>query len=295
MAKRHSNPIVYQQSQAILKHLFGGYGLRIICFVIFALIFLSLSVNVLWVWIVDGFSQFTCEKNLTFVGILLAFVAMVLFGYFRAKRAGEAVGHISVIETKEVVACKVLIVFLSFPGKDLPLISNLIEKKVSEEKITDLQFRQQFCGGWRMLLEAIAYHLKDKRLEKVVILPSLETLEEMKRLKDLYSVIGDRSVEIIAAGDLLDNSKWKNGVHYEKATDLRNCLHDVYEQLKKEKDKEGKNRYMEENIIVDITSGQKVCSSVATVMSLAIGRQFQYISTHDYKARTFNICYQSDS
>ncbi len=34
---------------------------------------------------------------------------------------------------------------------------------------------------------------------------------------------------------------------------------------------------------------------MATAMSLAAGRQFQYISTHDYKVKTFNISYQPDA
>ncbi len=163
----------------------------------------------------------------------------------------------------------------------------MTKKKAEKANITDLQSRQKFGGSWRMLLEAIAYHLKDNHLEKVVLLPSPETVKEMDRLRELYRVISDNSVDIIAAGDLSDDSEWTNGVHYEKARDLRDCLHYVYEQLKK------RHGYLTEDIIVDITSGQKVCSSVATAMSLTADRQFQYISTHDYKVKTFNISYHA--
>lgn len=107
------------------------------------------------------------------------------------------------------------------------------------------------------------------------------------QLQKLSSRFGERSVTIVSAGELSGDSKWSKGVDYEKAQELRNCLHDVYDHLRQE-------GFLTEDIIVDITSGKKVCSSVATVISLAAGRQFQYISTDSYDVKTFTICYQPD-
>ncbi len=130
MAKRRTNLIDYQQFQIGLKHLFGGHRLFAICFVIFILICLNLSGNVFWVLLTDGF----CSLKFVHLAIPFVFAAAIFLTYSLANQAGEAVGNLSVIETAEVSECKVLIAFLSFPGKeDLPLISELIDEKKSRE------------------------------------------------------------------------------------------------------------------------------------------------------------------
>ena len=46
-------------------------------------------------------------------------------------------------------------------------------------------------------------------------------------------------------------------------------------------------------MIVDITGGQKVTTVAGAVISIIEGRRFQYVSTHDYKVRTYDIAYEN--
>jgi hypothetical protein len=44
--------------------------------------------------------------------------------------------------------------------------------------------------------------------------------------------------------------------------------------------------------MVDITGGQEVPTVAGAAVALGEGRRFQYVSTRDYKVRTYDIMYQ---
>jgi len=45
------------------------------------------------------------------------------------------------------------------------------------------------------------------------------------------------------------------------------------------------------DVLVDITGGQKVPTVAGAAVALADGRHFQYVSTHDYQVRTYDVTY----
>ncbi|BBO79926.1 hypothetical protein DSCO28_04920 [Desulfosarcina ovata subsp. sediminis] len=145
-----------------------------------------------------------------------------------------------------------------------------------------------------MPLEAIAYHVEKNTLETVIVIPSADTPSTEKKEDGTFRMVGkftrlfekSHKFEVLNAGEI--HQRWMEGVNYESARDLRDCLHDLYTWLRQK-------QYADDDIIVDITSGQKVCASVASVMSLSIGRQVQYVSTQDYTVRAYNISYEASA
>jgi hypothetical protein len=125
----------------------------------------------------------------------------------------------------------------------------------------------------------------------VVVLPSADnqkgsgTYKHYQSFKDLIERADDGKVFVHNA--LEANPRWRQGVDYESARIIEECLNDVYQWLHQEK-------YRDDETLIDITSGQKIGSAVASIISLEAGRQVQYVSTRDYSVRYYDITYEKN-
>lgn len=64
-------------------------------------------------------------------------------------------------------------------------------------------------------------------------------------------------------------------------------MEDAYQYLK------GTCGIKEDEILIDITGGQKVTTISGAIVALGAGRCFQYISTTDYSIKTYDIDYEA--
>lgn len=175
---------------------------------------------------------------------------------------------------------RALIMFLSPIGEDRTWLTAQETRGV----ITETSYRERFKKSWRMPVEAIAYHLG--RLDKIVIIPSIDapgkndgTHHDAELFKTTIrsALPADKrlAIEIVEPAD------------FEGAKELADRLHEVFTQLVAA-------GYKEDEIIVDITGGQKVPAAAGTVVALGKDRSIQYVSTRDYKVRSYNITYRGD-
>jgi hypothetical protein len=145
-----------------------------------------------------------------------------------------------------------------------------------------------------MPIEAIAYHL-DRPLKKVVVLPSSDyvrgdgtkdpgTYSDFGLFATMVStMIGDGPrVEIVSLADFAKH-RWMNGVDFETAQEMVEALDSIYASLNEV--------YKDNEIMVDVTGGQKPPAVVGAAVALEDYRRFQYVSTRDYKIRSYDITY----
>jgi hypothetical protein len=208
---------------------------------------------------------------------------------------------------------RALIVFLSPPKRDIDLVREIVESKWDDANLADAEFRRKFCDSWRIPLEAIAYHAEARsgaaagRLREVIVIPSadragaagvtsgtyhdlplfcqlLETLRNSTPMMSPFSVRGLKDLLDTCGVQLLPARDYSAGVDFESALAMVNALTDAYDALTR-------LDFPDKDILVDVTGGQKVPTVAGAVVALAEGRRFQYVSTHDYLVRTYDVTY----
>jgi len=301
--KNRSVPAFFDQRQtkAGFLHLFGSHSLLVILLASLSIITLDWFGDGIWnlVSLVGKMllSSTSIDRQvMTIFGRLIWFPCMLVGWWFLIRKSFDSVANLIVNEQSGAPGCKVLIIFLSPPGKDVQLIQKLLEPSGSgiSGKIENRRFRENFGSSWRMPLEAINFHLQQKTLERVMMVPSATvrtatgeregTFKYFQDFKHLVEKLAP-AVSVHRAGEA-DREKWMEGVDYESARALRNCLSDIFQFLL------DTEHYQEEDILIDIASGQKLVSSIGTLLSLQKGRQIQYVSTTDYSVKSYNIDYE---
>ncbi len=223
--------------------------------------------------------------RLRVVGGLLAFLLVSVWLVWMASRANVTVPVI-VVQTPDPPKVAGLITFLSPPGADRAQIETFAASTVGEAEPPDP--RASLKGSWRMPLEALAYHAE--RLKYLVVIPSADdprdpqgkpgTWRDMELFK---AVVARYSGGRVAAECLPDCHQ---GVDYEDARAAKDGVDSAYASLLQRGLKTC-------DILVDITAGQKPTTIAGAAVALVEDRQFQYVSTRDYRVVTYNITYQS--
>jgi hypothetical protein len=220
------------------------------------------------------------------------FPLMMALFYFKIRRA---VSHVSlvILQDENPLPAKALILFLSPPGLDAPLIASLIHDPDLRGRIQDIEVRNRLKASWRMPLEAIAHHRP--RLEALVLIPSKDsgtsldgTWRCMEDFQSLVRTLCDpQKPKISSLAELTANQRWKNGVDFENAQELVDSIGETYQALN-QADLE------DHEIMVDVTGGQKPSSIAGAAVSLERGgRRFQYVSPKGYKLRAYDITYRT--
>jgi len=275
---------VYQQTKAGLLHLFGVHSFWAIALVSCTVVALNWFGDGLWKLITDY-----VKTNLWQTGLQIVLFPLVIIVWYQSLKSSlRQTSRLHVREDKNPAGCKVLIAFLSTPGQDEQLLESL---SLEKSCLLSQTFREQFKAGWRMSLEAIAYHNAKRTLERVVVLPSADDQKISGTYKhyQIFKALIEQAVDgkVFVHNALEANSRWRQGVDYESARAIEECLDDVYQWLRTE-------GYRDDHTLIDITSGQKVGSGVASIISLDAGRQVQYVSTRDYSVRYYDITYEKN-
>jgi len=76
----------------------------------------------------------------------------------------------------------------------------------------------------------------------------------------------------------------KNAGDFEKAKNVYDFLENTYEELKKE-------GFKEDDIVFDVTGGQKVIAIAGAMFAIPNDRHLQYVSTNDYSVKHYDLTY----
>jgi hypothetical protein len=229
-----------------------------------------------------------------YVGIVVvaAFISSLIWLYSRRRDFITVRGLI----TTEATPHKVLVVLLSLcnyeiveeidPEKDSPQLriygDSLVIKKRNMPDATTIEFSKHslrdliaaldgYNLNWQQLLRGISIHLNDDTLKCVYIIGS----SGKKTSKGSYNQI-DYAKELI--GYFLKDKD--NIVAYQKPVDFEdlNELNRTINSVAKELLARG---YSEEDIIIDVTGGQKTTSIAGAMITLSSNITFQYVQTGD--------------
>jgi len=138
--------------------------------------------------------------------------------------------------------------------------------------------------SWQMPLAMIRHHLKAGALAKVVLVPSSGkqgtwTLVEMFRR---YLVENGCWNEEEVAQRVVVAPGAEQGVNYESAEELSRGLQAAMQTLIDE-------GLAPDEIVLDITAGQKPCTAVAAILGLGEGWRVQYVSTQTKQVHEYDI------
>ena len=115
-----------------------------------------------------------------------------------------------------------------------------------------------------MPLKAIDYHKQE--LEKIIIVCSEQSFgNKDKFLKCVQNLFGKRLADIV-------NEQYIND--FEDAKSVYEFLENIYNELKKED-------FKENDIVFDVTGGQKAVSIAGAMFAIPNDKHLQYVSTND--------------
>jgi len=221
-----------------------------------------------WLW----FSWLPCSyKLIVSVGIFL------IFGW-QLNRLGGDDNNVKVQKTspKKVRA---LGVFLSTLGRTTEIVEKeILDIQKALAVLPDTSPIKVMLSGksWEMPLKAIEYH--QGQLEALYVFTS----KGKPGSSETMALFG----EVVAA--LFPGLKIRevevHGIEFEDVEAVFNQVESFYDMAKKD-------GFPEQEIIVDVTGGQKPNSIAASIATLITGRKFQYISTVTKEVHAYDVRY----
>jgi len=128
-----------------------------------------------------------------------------------------------------------------------------------------------------MPLKAIDYH--KQRLKKIIIACSEKSHGDRdKFLKCVQNLFGK---------ELADMTNVRCIKNFEDAKSVYKFLESVYSQLKQE-------GFIEDDIVFDVTGGQKAISIAGAMFAIPNDRHLQYVSTSDYTVKHYDLTYMQN-
>ena len=273
----------------VLKNLFGsGKSLTIIILIVFFLLSLGWFTNATYALIIDWFTDSTnWLKNWKINMGLASVFPMLLFIFIIYARFASSHLTVKVHQNKKPCKVKGLILFLS-PCKDKEKFIDMILQEEYKHNLLNLDEDSKkelfFQNSWRMPFEAIAYHLST--LEYIVIIPSTKTYCLISDFKTVLRHLLPEQYNQLAvkSNGKFDKKDFPTGVDFEDMEASVEVIHEAYQFLLNQK-------IRNTEILIDITGGQKTTTIAGAAIALDAGRQFQYVSTQDYKVRTYDVTY----
>lgn len=288
-----------KHTSLVLRTTFGSLNLTVVLSIVLLLILLDFFSSAVHQAITQGLPS-TGAAWIVWSIQIAAFPAWLLLLWVRARKASRRV-HTHIEEHTSPRSVKALVLFLSTKGRGQD--DALIEKLVKEGgEITDDALREKFQGPWRMPLEAVAYHLRIKKLEKVVVIQSKQSADCVQEFKSLiqslsrdYTSESGKPLEVLITSDMdgldacidAEQKKKHNGrfpvdsVSFENATDQSTLLNAVLDWLTFSQD------VPFDEIMIDVTGGKKVSSVVGAVVALGKDWSVEYVSTSDYRVKEY--------
>jgi len=234
-------------------------------------------------WIPDGVADIvgcdwascTCLDLLRCSGKLI--VSFVIFMFFRWR-----LSKAKKIETKINVKpyspqkVKALGLFLSTLGRtpaEQDVALKELRAAIENRALTLSYFSKK---TWEMPLNAIEYHKSE--LKKVFLFTSSGSRSTSAISGDFREV-----VRYLYPGIVVEEIR-PGGMDFENVESVFNSVEDFYKRAEQD-------GYKDQDMLVDITGGQKTNSIAASIATLAAGRNFQYISTETKDVRAFDVRY----
>ena len=132
-------------------------------------------------------------------------------------------------------------------------------------------------NNYRMPLKAIDYH--KQRLKKIIVACSEKSHGDRdKFLKCVQNLFGK---------ELADMTNVRCIKNFEDAKSVYKFLESVYSQLKQE-------GFIEDDIVFDVTGGQKAISIAGAMFAIPNDRHLQYVSTSDYTVKHYDLTYMQN-
>lgn len=290
-SKRPKKRFMKDASIIFMKQ-FGSLNLGVILCIV--LLLMSLD------WMSSAINDIITRRGNGGVGItpwdtirIVSFPILLVVFWCRARGVTSRRVHSHIKEHVYPRPVNVLIMFLSTKGKDRDgkggskwkdeeLIERLIEKGGS---IDDEELRNEFKGSWRMPIEAIAHHAK--RLDKVVVIPSEDSEPQLGQFRSLVQALTREHTaadgitrQVLSPPDMGDLPPY---VDFENAIQQNEVLNAVLDSLMEN------HGVPADEIMIDVTGGQKVCSVIGTVVSLSKDWSIQYVSTNGYRIKEYSF------
>jgi hypothetical protein len=264
-----NNPVLQRKRIEGLKRFSEGFlgkkNTSAIVFVFAALIFVIAG------WLPDGLSEnidflFGEKRGWTFNYKLTGSIAALFIFWLLLRKTAIFGGRIEA-DSEQPQPVRVLGLFLS-PFRVVPDIPPPENQVRTRDELKTLLFEgvpkpEQFVGTtWEMPLKALGFHCS--LLRKVYLITSSGsngTSAESELFVSLANALySDITIEEFAAG----------GLDFEDVKAVFSSVESLYQRAKKE-------GYREQDVLIDITGGQKTNSIAAAIATLATGRKFQYI------------------
>ncbi len=160
---------------------------------------------------------------------------------------------------------KVLVLFLSKNRDDMDDLMKF--KNVAEFK----------DSNYMMPLTAIDYHKQG--LKKIIVACSNESIKDKdKFLKCVQNLFGKELADIVNVHEIDD---------FEDAKSVYKFLESTYDRLEQE-------GFTEDDIVFDVTGGQKAISIAGAMFAIPNDRHLQYVSTSDYTVKHYDLTYMQN-
>jgi hypothetical protein len=187
-----------------------------------------------------------------------------------------------VVNNDQSLPVRRLVLFLSnfqkFAGNESSMSnSDGVTKESLEKALGDnsFHFNLLFNTSWEMPFRAIQHHIS--KLQYIVLVASSggrrSSLESGLFIKLVHALYPNIRIE-------------EQVVDFENLEQIFDLINHVYEKAQQEGLKDS-------DVLVDITGGQKTNSIAAAIATLAIGRQFEYITTGEKIVRSYDVGYFS--
>ena len=164
------------------------------------------------------------------------------------------------------------------PKKAKVLVLFLSENNSEMEEILKFKTIDEYGrNNYRMPLKAIDYH--KQRLKKIIIACS----EESRSNKEKFL----KCVQNLFGKGLADMANMQYIKNFEDAKSVYKFLESVYDQLKQES-------FTEDDIVFDVTGGQKAISIAGAMFAIPNNRHLQYVSTSYYTVKHYDLTYMQN-
>ena len=243
-----------------IKNMLGAVDVKII----FLMVLFTISIA----WIPDALTEllklYFSEEKFPFLQplvMILASVGILTYLYWIAKKnASSDFDDTTEIHKIVPVECKVLIIFLS----------SFFNERFNKDLLNSTDLEEFKSINLYMPLRAVKFH--SSRLEYLQVICSSKTKDEFDKFQTIVENIFGKNFKI---------EKIDSNLDFENLDDIQTILKETY----KKAFSIGKKQ---QEIMIDITGGQKMVSIAGSYYCLANERIFQYVSTTNQEVAQYN-------
>lgn len=218
-------------------------------------------------WLPEGIAELLKKEWIDGSYKVAVSLAIIFFIGFKLKNVIKYKGRIEV-KSEEPCPVKVLAVFLS------PLRRRLTSDDI-QKLINDGMFSKKDIVDteWEMPFKAIEYH--SQKLQKIYVFTSRQTHNTM----DIFKSAINKIFPSIDVEELKPE-----GMEFQDIKEVFEAVEELYNKAKEK-------GFEENDVILDVTSGQVINSIAGAIATLSMGRKFQYVSTRDKNVLVYDVGY----